>query len=66
MLYIQLRNGISTDSEEVAPNILLDYDDSNSVIGIEIEDASKRMELSKLSSSRFVMLRLLLAEASRV
>jgi uncharacterized protein YuzE len=32
---------ISTDSEEVAPGIVLDFDENNRVVGIEIEDASK-------------------------
>lgn len=45
MLYVQLIDGISAESEEVAPNIILDFDQSNRVIGIEIEDASKIIDL---------------------
>jgi len=51
MLYIELVRGISTDSEEVAPGIVLDYDENNRVLGIEIEDASKTIDLSKLEVS---------------
>jgi uncharacterized protein YuzE len=40
MLYIKLADGISTESEEVAPGIVLDFDEQNRVIGVEIEDAS--------------------------
>ena len=40
MLYIKLGAGVSTESEEVAPGIVLDFDERNQVIGIEIEDAS--------------------------
>jgi len=35
MLYIELANGVSTESEEVAPGIALDFDERNQVIGIE-------------------------------
>lgn len=48
MLYITLQAGVSTESEEVAPSIVLDYDEHNQVIGIEIEDASRHIDLSKL------------------
>jgi uncharacterized protein YuzE len=40
MLYIKLAAGVSTESEEVAPGIVLDFDERDQVIGIEIEDAS--------------------------
>ena len=38
MLYIELAAGVSTESEEVAPGIVLDFDERNQVIGIEIEE----------------------------
>jgi len=40
MLYIKLAAGVSTESEEVAPGIVLDFDERNQVIGIEIEEAA--------------------------
>jgi uncharacterized protein YuzE len=40
MLYIELIHQVNTESEEVAPNIVLDFDNKNQVIGIEIENAS--------------------------
>ena len=40
MLYIKLADGVSTESEEVAPGMVLDFDEGNRVIGIEIEEAS--------------------------
>jgi len=52
MLYIQLIEGASTESEEVAPGIVLDFDRDNRVIGVEIEDASKCADLSKLEIRR--------------
>jgi uncharacterized protein YuzE len=48
MLYISLADGASTESEEVAPGIVLDFDERNRVIGIEIEDASASIDLSRL------------------
>ncbi len=51
MLYLKLADKISIESEEVAPGIVLDYDDQNQVIGIEIEDASRLVDLSRLEVS---------------
>jgi uncharacterized protein YuzE len=51
MLYIKLADRVSTESEEVAPGIVLDYDERNQVIGIEIEDASKSVDLNRLEVS---------------
>jgi len=48
MLYIKLVDTISTESEEVSPGIVLDFDEQNRVIGFEIEDASKYIDLSRL------------------
>ncbi|TEU12163.1 MAG: DUF2283 domain-containing protein [Anaerolineales bacterium] len=42
---------VSTESEEVAPGIVLDFDERNQVIGIEIEDASTFIDLSRLEMS---------------
>jgi uncharacterized protein YuzE len=48
MLYIKLADGVSTESEEVATGVVLDFDERNRVVGIEIEDASKLIDLSRL------------------
>ena len=48
MLYIKLANGVSVESEEVAPGIVLDLDEHNQPLGLEIEDASKLIDLSRL------------------
>jgi len=48
MLYIKLASGVSTESEEVASGIVLDFDEDNRVIGIEIEDAGTFIDLSRL------------------
>jgi len=48
MLYIQLADRASTESEEVAPGIVVDFDEDNRIVGVEIEDASKVIDLSRL------------------
>jgi uncharacterized protein YuzE len=58
MLYIQLIDAVSTESEEVAPNIVLDYDATNRVIGIEIEAASRFIDLSRLEISALPLINL--------
>ncbi len=48
MLYIGLHSRASVESEEIAPGIVLDYDEDNSVVGIEITDGSKLADLTQL------------------
>jgi uncharacterized protein YuzE len=48
MLYIKLADAPSAESEEVAPGIVLDFDEGKRVVGIEIEDASRSADLSRL------------------
>ena len=62
MLYIKLADGTSTESEEVAPGIVLDFDEHNRVIGVEIEDASKFMDLSRLELRALPVSNLILSE----
>jgi uncharacterized protein YuzE len=62
MLYIRLVDGISTDSEEVAPGVVLDFDEHNRVIGVEIEDASRFIDLSRLELKALPVANLILSE----
>lgn len=48
-LYIALRPGPSTDAAEAAPDVVFDYDEDGNVIGITIEHASQRADLSSFS-----------------
>jgi len=48
ILYIKLAIGVSVESEEVSPGMVVDYDETNRAVGIEIEDASKYIEMSRL------------------
>ena len=62
MLYIKLATGVSTESEEVAPGIVLDFGERNQVIGIEIEDASTFIDLSRLELLALPIANLTLSE----
>ncbi len=44
-LYIELRQGPGADAQEVADDIVFDFNEAGEVIGIEIEHASQRMDL---------------------
>jgi len=48
MLVIVFRDETSVESEEIAQGIVLDFDEEGNVVGMEIEDASKRVDLNKL------------------
>ncbi len=62
MLYIKFTTGISIESEEVSPGIVFDFDEHNRVIGIEIEDASKFIDLSRLEVLALPFSNLILSE----
>jgi uncharacterized protein YuzE len=66
MLYIGLARGTSVESEEVAPGIVLDFDANNRVIGIEIEDASTAIDLSRLEALALPIVDLVLRERASI
>ncbi len=51
LLYIKLCEGLCTESEEVKPGVVLDYDRNHRVVGIEIEHASETMDKNGLGIS---------------
>jgi len=46
MLYIQLTDSLSVESDEITMGVVPDLDAQNQIVGVEIEDASKRIDLS--------------------
>ena len=50
-LYIELQEGPGADAQEVAPDIVLDFNGAGEVIGIEIEHASERTDLKNFQLS---------------
>lgn len=49
-LYIELSGKASADSNEVAPGIVVDFDTEGNIVGIDIDGASKKVDLSKLEA----------------
>lgn len=41
-LYLTLRDGPASDTEEVAPGIIVDYDEKGQAVGIEMLHLSRR------------------------
>lgn len=62
MLYIRLTDAFSVESDEIAPGVVLDFDEHNQVVGVEIEDASKRIDLSRLELKALPIASLLITE----
>ena len=59
-LYIDLSVRPSAESLEVAPGIVLDFDEPNHIVGIDIDNASEilnlsELEISSIPSKKFVL-----------
>jgi uncharacterized protein YuzE len=51
-LYIDLSEQTSVESREISEGIVLDYDADGNLVGIDIDNASEKVELKKLTLSR--------------
>ena len=49
-LYIELSPKPGADADEVAPGVVVDYDAEGQIVGIDVEDASKRVDLTRLEA----------------
>lgn len=47
-LYIDLSERPSADSREISEGVVLDYDSSGRLVGIDIDNASNKIELHRL------------------
>jgi len=52
-LYIDLAEKTSVESKEVSQGVVLDYDADGNLVGIDIDNASRKLELKKLILSKF-------------
>ena len=52
-LYLRLDDSTIVDSEEVSPGVVLDYNESNEVVGVEMLYLSKRSSKLNLSALEF-------------
>jgi uncharacterized protein YuzE len=50
-LYIDLAERPSTDSQEVAPGVVLDFDAEEGLVGIDIDHASQGVNLSRVETT---------------
>ena len=51
-LYIDLSHRPSVESREISEGVVLDYDESGNVVGIDIDNASLKVELHELMVSK--------------
>ena len=51
-LYIDLSEQVSADTREISEGILLDYDAQGNLVGIDIDNASSKVNLHKLVISK--------------
>ncbi len=51
-LYINLSEQPSVESQEISEGILLDYDAEGQLVGIDIDNASNKIDMEKLILSR--------------
>lgn len=55
-LSIRLNNNPSIESEEVAPDVVIDFDAAGGVVGLEIDLASTKVDLKSLDLQGFLAL----------
>jgi len=51
-LYIDLTEKTSVESKEISEGVVLDYDAEGNLVGIDIDNASKKVHLKELILSR--------------
>ena len=51
-LYIDLSEQTSVESREISEGIVLDYDANGNLVGIDIDNASEKVDLHKLTISK--------------
>lgn len=51
-LYIDLSHKTSVESREVSEGVVLDYDESGNLVGVDIDHASKKMDIREIVLGR--------------
>lgn len=64
-LYIDLSERPSVESQEVAPGIVLDFDESNNIVGIDIDRASHILNLTELDITDIPTKKLVLSSSAQ-
>jgi uncharacterized protein YuzE len=51
-LYIELSSKPSADSQEISEGVVLDYDADGSIVGIDIDNASRKIDMKEITLSK--------------
>ncbi|MBI4650557.1 DUF2283 domain-containing protein [Candidatus Desantisbacteria bacterium] len=51
-LYIDLSEKKSVDSVEISDGVVVDYDSKGNIVGIDIDNASKKLSIKKLEINK--------------
>ena len=51
-LYIDLSENSSVESREISEGVVLDYDEAGDVVGIDIDNASRKVALQELTLNK--------------
>jgi uncharacterized protein YuzE len=54
-LYIDLSSKTSVESREISDGVVLDYDADGNLVGIDIDNASAKVDLQEISLSRITV-----------
>ena len=50
ILYIELRTAPGSETREIAEGLLIDFDQNGDVVGLDIDHASRKRDLSKVET----------------
>lgn len=56
-LYIDLSHRTSVESREISEGVILDYGESGNVVGIDIDNASLKVDIHELLVSKMPLIR---------
>ena len=59
-LYIDFSEKLSVDSKEIAPGVVLDFDSGGNLVGIDIDHASRIVDLSSIETEEMPIVNVLL------
>ena len=51
-LYIDLSGKPSAESREISPGVVIDFDAEGNIVGIDIDQASKKLDLRELTLTK--------------
>ncbi|MCX7045984.1 MAG: DUF2283 domain-containing protein [Candidatus Sumerlaeota bacterium] len=55
-LYMELSSRVSAESEEVSPGVILDFDAAGVLVGLDMDNASRKLDLQELRLHRLMLI----------